>query len=224
MNPSFARRAKAFLSARSGVAVVEFAFILPIGLVLLMAMIDFTRAFNESKRLAMISSTLADIVSQQPTTDGLSVSGLDAIITAATAIMTPYSTSGLAVTVSAIQLTPKSDQSCCQAKVQWSVTRGGSLRPCSTPLQQVPAGTPPAPGNMLAAMVDSSLLASASSAQMIIVDVQDRYSPLFSQLASFFSGAAQRTSYRALRAWGNLALQSGSSSVSGEQVKVCFSP
>ena len=210
--------------SNSGVAVVEFAFILPLALVLLMALIDFTRAFNESKRATLIASTLSDIVSQQSTTDGLAIADLDSTITAATAIMTPYATTGLAITVSAVQLTPKTDKTCCQAKVQWSVTRSGALRPCNVTLQQVPASTPPNPMNMLAAMIDSSLLADASSAQLIVTDVSERYSPLFGQLASFFGGAAQRTSYRALRAWGNLALQSASSTVAGEQATICLKP
>lgn len=218
------KRRRSFWRSQSGVAVVEFALILPLALVLLMGLIDFTRAFNERKRLTVISSTLADIVSQQSTTDGLTVAQLDSIVTAATAIMTPYPTTGLKITVSAIQLTPKSDQSCCQAKVQWTVARSGALRPCNTPLQQVSSSVAPAPDNMLAAVVDSSLLSGAASAQMIVVDVQDQYAELFTQLASFFNGAVERTSYRTLRAWGNLGLQSGASAVSGEQAKVCFTP
>lgn len=212
-----------FWFSQGGTAIVEFSFILPIALIVLMGLIDFTRAFNENKRLTVISSTLADIVSEQSTTNGLTIANLDSIVTAATAIMTPYSTTGLTITVSAIQLTPKSDHSCCQATVQWSLTRGAALRPCNVFLQQVSAAVPPAPGNVLAAMLDSSFLANATSAQMIVTDVGDRYAPLFGPLASFFNGTTQRTSYRALRAWGNLGLQSGST-ISGEQSKVCFTP
>ena len=189
-----------------------------------MALIDFTRAFNERKRVTLISSTISDLISQQPTTDGLPVASLDSIVTGGTAIMTPYPTNKLAITVSAIQLTPKPDGSCCQAKVQWSATRGGTLRPCNILLAQVSSAVTPAPGNMLAAMLDNSLLTNAASAQLIITDVVNSYTPLFGEFASYFSGAPQRTSYRVLRAWGNLGLQSGSSAVAGEQTKICFSP
>jgi hypothetical protein len=75
---------------------------------------------------------------------------------------------------------------------------------------------------MLAAMVDASMLGGASSAQLIVADVADPYKSLFSQMATYLGGSPQRTSYRALRAWGTLSLQNGTSTVTGEQSKVCF--
>ena len=138
--------------------------------------------------------------------------------------MTPYPTDALTITVSAIQLTSRADGTCCNARVQWTAMRKGALRPCNVLLVQVPSTVLAASNNILAAMVDPLLVDKGSSSQLIVADVGDKYAPIFDELASVFAGASQRTSYRALRAWGNLGLLSGSSAVSGEQIKICFTP
>lgn len=207
----------------SGAALVEFAMILPLLLLFFMALVDFSRAFNESKRIILVSSTMADLISQQSTTNSLPMATVDSVMDAASAIMTPYPTNNVTLTVSAVQLTPKPDNSCCQAKVQWTVTRGGQMRPCNVTLAQVPASAPPAPTNILAAMIDPSLLNSATAAQLIVADVNGQYQPLFSQLISFFTGGLKRTSYRSPRGWGLLDLASTSTTTPNEQARICFS-
>ena len=67
------RDADGLCRASDGVAAIEFAVVLPLILVLLMLLIDFTRAFNEHKRIALISSAIVEMISEQSTTNGLDV-------------------------------------------------------------------------------------------------------------------------------------------------------
>ena len=208
---------------QSGVAFIEFAMVLPLLLLIFMGLVDFARAFNERKRIVLVSSTIADIISQQSTTNSITMSTVDSVMNAASAIMTPYPLTDAIITVSAVQLTRNSDNSCCQAKVQWSVTRGGQLRPCNAILNQVPATVTPAPTNILAAMIDTSSLGAAAVGQLIVTDVKGRYQPMFNQLTSLFAGGFQRTSYRSPRGWGLVDLASTSTTTSNEQATICIS-
>jgi hypothetical protein len=50
---------------------------------------------------------------------------------ASNAIMAPYSTTKLTMTVSQILLSNKPDGTCCQAKTDWTIANnGGTKRPC----------------------------------------------------------------------------------------------
>jgi Flp pilus assembly protein TadG len=186
-----------------------------------MYLVDFSRAFNENRRVIRLSSTISDLVSQQPSSQNLSASAVGEIFQAAGATMTPYPTTNVTMTVSAIRLTPRADNSCCTAKVDWSYTHGGALRPCNTPLQLVTSAAPPDPGNILAAMLDPAMLGSATSGQLIVADVQDSYQPLFSVLMSFFSRGLQKTTYSLPRGLGSIELQAPPSPSTGEQGQIC---
>jgi hypothetical protein len=53
------------------------------------------------------------------------------IFAASDAIMAPYSTAKLTMTVSQILLSNKTDGTCCQAKTDWKIANnGGTARPC----------------------------------------------------------------------------------------------
>jgi Flp pilus assembly protein TadG len=89
----FSRR---FRACASGVAAIEMALVLPIMLILYFGLVDLANAISASRRVTTAASTMADLVTQasNPTTTRAEMQGF---FQAASSIMSPFSTSGLAV-------------------------------------------------------------------------------------------------------------------------------
>lgn len=71
----------------SGVAAVEFAFIAPIMLLLLIGIVDVSHAVSLNWRMVNLNKTLADLSSQTAT---LTTAQLDNIFTASAVVLSPY--------------------------------------------------------------------------------------------------------------------------------------
>lgn len=101
------------------VAAVEFALIVPFLITLYFGSIEAAALFTVDKRLSSISSTIGDLVAQWDPSDGDLTTGTGGTLTdylnASTGIMTPYSTTGLKIVVTLVQV--KNDKS---TKVLWS--------------------------------------------------------------------------------------------------------
>lgn len=190
---------------RRAVAAVEFAFILPVLLLLYIGTLDVTRAVMASRKVDIVSRTISDLVSQRPTTSTVSSSTISTIFAAASAIMQPYSTSALTETVSGVTIKAKTNGTCCDAVVNWSYTQSGALRSCGSTLTQVADGTPASSTTIPASLIMANQQAgfsytSSSATYLVIADVRYLYSPFFSQAASWFTGAFQMTTYMVPRA------------------------
>lgn len=168
-------RTNAFLAhlrdAKSGVAAVEFALILPIMLTLYLGTVEVTKGLMASRRVGIVSRTLADITAQTPATPSLTDTDFTSIYGAATAIMNPFNTSTLKMTVTSVEFANKANGTCCDAKVKWSVTKNGSKRTCMT-LTQTAAGVGPS-----ATSVPAALVIAGSS--VIIADAEYIYTPMY---------------------------------------------
>ena len=222
LRPSAAARPRGapvrrFLIENAGSTAVEFAFILPVMLVIYVYLVEFSRALEERRKVERLSTAIADLVSLQPTSTAIPSSVVASILGASAALTAPYSTQGLSATVSVISLASKSDGSCCNATVNWSFTQGGTLRPCNTILTQVWQSTDAAPSNIQAEIVRASSVGN----QIVIADVYDPFVPIFSGLFPLFSAGFQRTTYLAPRGSGKLSLQSPASPGAGQQASIC---
>ena len=209
-----------FWRSNAGTAAVEFAFILPVLLLLYAYLVEFSRAMDEKRKVDRLAQTIADLVSQQNPANPVTSTTLSSILGASAALTAPYPATNLSSAVSVVTLKTGYNGSCCSANVSWSVSQGGSPRPCGS-LTQVADTVPPAPNNILASVVNSHSTSSSSSGQVIIADVQDGYQPIFGGLVTFFSGGFTRTSYFFLRQSGQLTLQSSFTSQQGQQAEVC---
>jgi Flp pilus assembly protein TadG len=111
-----------FAAAQRGVAVVEFALVVPVLLVLYLGSIEASSLYTVDRRITTISSTLGDLVSRA---DGeLEQSDLDDYFDAAAGILIPYSTTGLQQVVSLISVAADG-----RTSVKWSRTpAGGTAR------------------------------------------------------------------------------------------------
>lgn len=103
---------KRFLRDRSGVSAVEFALILPLMLTLYLGGIQLSDALTISRKVTHVTSTLGDLVTQARS---ISNSDMSNILDVTAAVMAPYSSSPLQITVSGVTIDAQG-----KTKVVWS--------------------------------------------------------------------------------------------------------
>jgi Flp pilus assembly protein TadG len=100
-----AKRLLSFKSSSAGVAAIEFAYILPVLMMMTFGVIEATRAVIMHKRFQRSVALISDLVSREETL-GTNVASADAalagIMKAAEHTMSPYSAASLKIGVSAI--------------------------------------------------------------------------------------------------------------------------
>lgn len=107
-------KAKRFCTDRRGVAAIEFAFIVPVLLVLYFITMEASQAIETSKKVSRIGSMVADLVAQQTT---ILKADLDAIMKIGTSTLQPYRRSNPKIIITAIQVT---DEASPKVLVVWS--------------------------------------------------------------------------------------------------------
>jgi Flp pilus assembly protein TadG len=148
-----ARAMRRLWRARSGIAAVEFAFIMPLMLVLYLGLAVLGQGLEISRKVQLASRTLADLTSQQlassltgaaasgnctthTTVPCLSNTDLMDIYAGAKLVMTPFDTSATVMSAAISEIifdnVSTTDKRCCQARVAWSVGFGASppVRSC----------------------------------------------------------------------------------------------
>jgi len=156
-----------------GISAVEFALILPFMLTLYLGIVELSKGYMASQRMTLVARTLADLTAQQQQlqsggTTNVTDTIMSNIFTASNAIMAPYSTTKLTMTVSQILLSNKPDGTCCQAKTDWTIANnGGTKRPCQvlTPGNAAPVSTGTIPTGFTA------------SPSLVVADVTYQYIP-----------------------------------------------
>jgi len=218
--------------ASEAASAVEFAMLLPLMIIIYIGTAELTQGVQASRDVDILSRTVADLVSQQSTqsvtpftaapnqSQGVSNSTVSTIFTASTAIMAPLSTTTLKITVSAIDIGVPSGGTCCTAKVRWSWTQNGTLRPCNTALSQVGNGAAPATTNIPSALVPTS--ASGAPQYVIIADVSYTYTPGFGPAIVNWTNGMSRTIYMKPRNAGQVVLASTSGAATGQSGQICF--
>lgn len=148
-----------------GVAAVEFAIILPLMLTMYLGTAELSQGLISSRKSTTVSSSLSDLVAEQSAGANLTDTQIADIFAAATAIMSPYSTSSLKMTVSSVEfVTNAKTATGFDAKIRWSITNNGGIkRPCqimtgvannSTPSSTtIPTGIYPASGSVQATAI-----------------------------------------------------------------------
>ncbi|AZN97800.1 pilus assembly protein [Mesorhizobium sp. M9A.F.Ca.ET.002.03.1.2] len=91
-----------FCSDRRGVAAVEFAFIVPVLLVMYFMTMEASQAIETSKKVSRVGSMVADLVTQRQTVEAAE---LDAIMQIGNSTLQPYNRSTPEITITAIEVT-----------------------------------------------------------------------------------------------------------------------
>ncbi|MEW6632738.1 MAG: TadE/TadG family type IV pilus assembly protein [Pseudomonadota bacterium] len=97
-----------FCRDRSGIAAIEFAFIVPVLLIMYFITMEASQAIETSKKVSRIGSMVADLVTQQ---QSVLSTDLDAIMAIGNSTLQPYNRSTPKIIITAIQIstdpTPK---------------------------------------------------------------------------------------------------------------------
>jgi Flp pilus assembly protein TadG len=101
-----------------GVSAVEFALIAPLMISLYLGCVEISDGVSAQRNVTLIASTLANLTAQSTS---LATSDVSGILDASTAIIYPFSSSTLKMTVSCIAIDANKN-----ATVKWSVTRNGT--------------------------------------------------------------------------------------------------
>ena len=107
-----------FLASTRGVAAIEFAILLPVLVTLCLAAVDAGRAIAIYTKVRSATYILDAIANQYST---IQSSDMSAILGATSVVLTPYSSSPVAVVISQIKVS-----SATKATVNWSATLNGT--------------------------------------------------------------------------------------------------
>lgn len=113
-----------FAGAQSGLAAVEFAFLLPVMLTMFFGVVELSMAINCRAAVTAVASTAADLTAQS---SSISTTGMGDVFNAAGAILYPYDTSTAKITVTSINY-DTGTKSLTSGKVAWSCSKNGSPR------------------------------------------------------------------------------------------------
>jgi Flp pilus assembly protein TadG len=105
---------------QSGVSAVEFAMILPLMITLYLGTVEISQAVGIDRKVTLTSRTVADLAAQVTSINNADMTNL---LNASSAVIIPYDTSRLSVTVSEVDIDANGN-----AKIAWSDTLGGTAR------------------------------------------------------------------------------------------------
>ena len=165
---SIGRAATRFARDRRAVSAVEFALLLPVLLTLFIAGNELSQALTIYRKVSHTANALGDLVSQVAT---ISTSEMTNILAATTAIMTPYSASGVKLVVSAVNYTTSGG-----FKTSWSVGQNATAWTAnSAPPITIPSGL------------------VSNGQQLVVTQVQYTYTSTFSTFMQDILGGTSIT-------------------------------
>jgi Flp pilus assembly protein TadG len=103
-----------------GVSAVEFALLLPLMVTLYLGTVEISQGISADRKVTMTTRTVADLVSQ---TSSINNAGMTDILNASSSVMYPYTTNGLVVTISSVNIDVNS-----KATIVWSDSLNGTAR------------------------------------------------------------------------------------------------
>ena len=112
------RRTRDFSTDRRGMAAVEFALLLPVLLILYLGAFEGSQAISANRKVEAVASTVGDLVSRSSSMDATRLSNITAI---SAAILNPFTTDGLVMTVTTVKVDATG-----KATVDWSKASTGS--------------------------------------------------------------------------------------------------
>ena len=109
-----------FTGDRRGVSAVEFALLAPLMITLYVGCAEVSDGVSADRKVSLTAAALANLSSQVTT---ISTTDMTNILDASSAIIAPYSTTQLSITLSCINIDANKN-----ATVKWSVSRGSTAR------------------------------------------------------------------------------------------------
>jgi len=118
---SAVRKLRRLAGDERGVSAVEFAMLLPLMLTLYLGTVEVSQGIAADRKVTLTARTVADLVAQVSSINNADMTNA---LNAASAVIAPFSSSNLAVTVTSVTIDAAS-----KATVAWSDTRNGTAHP-----------------------------------------------------------------------------------------------
>ena len=114
------RRMIRFAQDERGVSAVEFAMLLPLMTTLYLGGVEVSQGVSIDRKVTLTARTVTDLVSQVASINN---AGMNSVLTASTAVLSPFPTTNAKVTVSVVKIDANSN-----VTVEWSDTLNGTAR------------------------------------------------------------------------------------------------
>jgi Flp pilus assembly protein TadG len=122
--------APTFSKSQSGLAAVEFAFVLPLMLAIYLGIVELSNGLSASRKIDLVAHAMSDLTGQTTGGSGeaaITDAGMQQIFLAGAALIAPLSATSLTITISEVNIQLISGA--YKATVDWSVSyNGGTLR------------------------------------------------------------------------------------------------
>lgn len=118
LKATFLKSIRKLARDQRGVSAIEFAILAPLMIGLYLGCVEISNGVAADRKVRLIASALANLGAQATV---ISSDDMSNILDASTAIISPYDAGKLNVTVSCLMMDANGN-----AKVAWSVTRGGT--------------------------------------------------------------------------------------------------
>ena len=153
---------RGFVASDRGVAAIEFAIIMPVLLIMLLATFDAARAIAIYMKVRAATYTLAAITNQYSMSAPIQSTDMQAITGATAAVLAPYPSAPATVTITQIKQTTSS-----QTTVNWSYSLNGTAYAAGTTWARIPTG------------LTTSNACNSYPCYLIFAEVQYTFTPSF---------------------------------------------
>jgi Flp pilus assembly protein TadG len=202
-----------------GIAAVEFALLLPLMLTIYLGCAELTQGLEATRKSTMVASALSDLVAEQSSGAALTDSQVTDVFSAASAIVSPFQTNTLKMTISSVEfITDGKAATGFDAKIRWTITsNGGTARPCQIMTAAANSSNP------TSTTIPTGIYPTSGSSQAttIIGDVTYVYTPSFG--TSLLAWSSKATSMTFVHAAYMRPRNQYSITYSGSKGKVCAS-
>jgi len=131
------RRIFSFGRDRSATSILEFALMLPILVFILAGIVEFGQTLMVSRKLNIIMTSVADLVSQE---SAISSANVTKILTGAATIMLPYDSSNLKILVADVNVTSSTQLVAWSSAYNDTALSAGAASPTTIPAGIAEAG------------------------------------------------------------------------------------
>ena len=167
--PGLVRLYRRFIASTRGVVAIEFAAILPVLLIILLATFDGGRAIIVYMKVRSATYVLASVTNQYSTALPIQSANMTGIMNATTAVLAPYSNTPLTAVISELKITATKATT---ATVRWSAAQNGTAL-ASGATVNLPTG-----------ISASTNTCGTYPCYLILAQVSYTYTPVFGYFAS----------------------------------------
>ena len=158
-----------FLVSTRGVVAIEFAAILPVLLVMLLATFDGGNAIAVYMKVRSATYVLASVTNQYSTAMPIQSANMTGIMNATTAVLAPFSSTPLAAVISELKITAAKATT---ATVRWSATQNGTALAAGSTV------------NLPTGIASSTNTCGTYPCYLILAKVSYTFTPLFGYFAT----------------------------------------